>query len=85
MPGQLDESRAIFRWLSDEVSSDTYVNIMGQYRPQYEVGQIAKNGSRKYEAIDRAPDRDELPPPTMPPATPACGGSTSGGRNGMME
>lgn len=60
MPGQLDEARAIFGWLSEEVSADTYVNIMGQYRPQYEVGQIAENGSRKYESIDRAPDRAEL-------------------------
>jgi len=41
MPGQTDESREIFRWLADEISTDTYVNIMGQYRPAYEVGSIA--------------------------------------------
>lgn len=38
MPGLLDESAAIFRWLRDAVSRDTYVNIMGQYRPANGVG-----------------------------------------------
>ena len=38
MPGQSAEAEAIFRWLAKEVSRDTYVNIMGQYRPTYEVG-----------------------------------------------
>jgi putative pyruvate formate lyase activating enzyme len=60
MPGQLDESAAIFRWLADEVSPDTYVNIMGQYRPEHEVGQLAADGSRKYAEINRRPTRDEL-------------------------
>lgn len=60
MPGQYDEAEAIFRWLATEVSPDTYVNIMGQYRPEYEVGQIARDGSVKYADIDRLPHRDEL-------------------------
>ena len=60
MPGQLEEAAAIFRWLSEHVSPDTYVNIMGQYRPEYQVGQIARNSDRKYEEIDRRPERDEL-------------------------
>jgi putative pyruvate formate lyase activating enzyme len=33
MPGMLDESRAIFEWLSQTLSPDTFVNVMGQYRP----------------------------------------------------
>jgi len=60
MPGQLDESVAIFRWLATEVSSDTYVNIMGQYRPAYEVGQIARDGTAKYADIGRCPTGVEL-------------------------
>jgi putative pyruvate formate lyase activating enzyme len=61
MPGQSAEAEAIFRWLASEVSPDTYVNIMGQYRPEYEVGQIARDGvAAKYTEIDRRPARDEL-------------------------
>jgi putative pyruvate formate lyase activating enzyme len=61
MPGQSAEADAIFRWLANEVSSDTYVNIMGQYRPEYEVGQIAGDGQvAKYAEIDRRPAGDEL-------------------------
>ena len=60
MPGQLDESAAIFEWLAEEVSPDTYVNIMGQYRPEYEVGKRGKDGGQKYGEIDRRPEADEL-------------------------
>ena len=65
MPGQLDESREIFRWLADEVSPDTYVNIMGQYRPDYEVGSIAAKGRRdagsvRFVEINRRPQESEL-------------------------
>src|SRR5436309_1090110 len=52
MPGQSAEAEATFRWLAEEVSPDTYVNIMGQYRPEYEVGQIARDGvALKYSEI----------------------------------
>jgi putative pyruvate formate lyase activating enzyme len=60
MPGQLAEAAAIFRWLANEISPDTYVNIMGQYRPEYEVGAIARDGGTKYQEIDRRADADEL-------------------------
>ncbi|MCK6485580.1 MAG: radical SAM protein [Phycisphaerae bacterium] len=64
MPGQIDESRAIFRWLADELSPDTYVNIMAQYRPDHEVGRIAEIGGDagrpKYADINRPPHRAEL-------------------------
>jgi putative pyruvate formate lyase activating enzyme len=60
MPGQLDEAAAIFRWLAEEISPDSYVNIMGQYAPDYEVGAIARNGGTKYQEIDRRPDGVEL-------------------------
>ena len=60
MPGQPEETAAIFRWLAEELSSDTYVNIMGQYRPEYEVGEIARSGDKRYLAIDRRTNQDEL-------------------------
>jgi putative pyruvate formate lyase activating enzyme len=60
MPGQLDESREIFRWLATEISPDTYVNVMGQYRPAHRVGERDRRGGKRYATIDRAPDRDEM-------------------------
>jgi putative pyruvate formate lyase activating enzyme len=58
MPGQLDEAEAIFRWLA-ELSPDTYVNVMNQYKPQHQVGEIGRNGEVQFEEIDRRP-RSEL-------------------------
>ena len=55
MPDQLDEARSIFRWLAGEISPDTYVNIMAQYRPEYEVGR-----KPHYSAIERRPEQKEL-------------------------
>jgi putative pyruvate formate lyase activating enzyme len=60
MPGQSEESAEIFRWLADEISADTYVNIMGQYRPEYEVGRISRRGELKYVEINRRPEVDEI-------------------------
>ena len=58
MPGQLDETQAICAWLAWELSPDTYVNVMGQYRPDYQVGAIDTGG--KYQDINRRPSADEL-------------------------
>ena len=58
MPGQTDEAAAIFQWLADELSPDTYVNVMSQYRPDYRVGLSDKQG--KYQAINRQPYVEEL-------------------------
>jgi len=60
MPGQLDETRAIMGWLATELSPDTYVNVMAQYRPSYRVGTRAADGRTRHEEIDRAPGGDEL-------------------------
>jgi putative pyruvate formate lyase activating enzyme len=38
MPGMLEDSRRIFHFLVDEISRDTYLNIMPQYRPAGEAG-----------------------------------------------
>jgi putative pyruvate formate lyase activating enzyme len=48
MPGQTEETAAILQWLADEISPDTYVNIMDQYRPEHRVP-----GNPRYADIDR--------------------------------
>ncbi len=55
MPGNTEDARLIFEWLANEISPDTYVNIMDQYRPLHQVGQSAK-----YAAIDRRPSAAEM-------------------------
>ena len=55
MPGQQDEAAAIFGWLADELSPDTYVNVMAQYRPEYKV-----SNSPRYDDVDRRPLPDEV-------------------------
>ncbi len=60
MPGQEEETAAIFEWLARELSPDTYVNVMGQYRPAYEVGRLAHDNTRKYAEIDRRPTSSEM-------------------------
>jgi putative pyruvate formate lyase activating enzyme len=48
MPGQLAETATILRWLSEAISPDTYVNVMGQYRPDHRVP-----GDERYADIGR--------------------------------
>jgi putative pyruvate formate lyase activating enzyme len=61
MPGQQEEASAIFRWLADNVSADTYVNIMEQYRPEYQVRSHGGNSRpEKYPDIGRQPYQAEL-------------------------
>lgn len=60
MPGQEDETRAILEWIAREVSKDTYVNIMAQYRPEYQVGSTSRSGHRRYVEIERRPTGGEL-------------------------
>jgi putative pyruvate formate lyase activating enzyme len=60
MPGQEEEAAAIFGWLAEEVSKDTYVNIMGQYRPDFEVGKPGRDGQPKYGDIDRESSAAEV-------------------------
>jgi putative pyruvate formate lyase activating enzyme len=55
MPNHVDDARKIFEWLAAEISPDTYVNIMDQYRPVHHVGQ-----NSKYDAINRRPSAAEL-------------------------
>jgi putative pyruvate formate lyase activating enzyme len=60
MPGQTGEAAEIFRWLAEEISPDTWVNLMGQYRPAYQVGEIARDGEPRYPEIERRPTPEEM-------------------------
>lgn len=53
MPGMLDETEAILRWIADELGPDTYLNLMAQYRPDG----LVRGGD--YPEIDRRPRRDD--------------------------
>jgi putative pyruvate formate lyase activating enzyme len=59
MPGLAEESGAILEWLAREVSPDTWVNVMGQYRPAGHVGEPGAQGVR-FAEIDRLPRRAEM-------------------------
>jgi putative pyruvate formate lyase activating enzyme len=50
MPDALDDTRAIFRFLADEMSADTYVNVMDQYYPAGAVGE------GRFPELCRSPD-----------------------------
>jgi putative pyruvate formate lyase activating enzyme len=52
MPGTLDETEAVLRFVADELGPDTYVNLMGQYYPA--------GRSERYEEINRRPYPEEL-------------------------
>jgi putative pyruvate formate lyase activating enzyme len=54
MPGGLDETREIMNFLAAEVSPRTYVNIMGQYRPEGKVS------AEKYGELNRPITAREL-------------------------
>ncbi|OGT29344.1 MAG: radical SAM protein [Gammaproteobacteria bacterium RBG_16_51_14] len=60
MPGQELEATAIFQWLAGEISPDTYVNIMDQYRPAYQVEDTTRDGTPRYADIQRHPNAGEL-------------------------
>ncbi|MDX1528003.1 MAG: radical SAM protein [Gammaproteobacteria bacterium] len=60
MPGQEEEAAAILDWLSSELGADTYVNVMDQYRPEYQVGEASRSGQRQYVEIERRPFDKEL-------------------------
>jgi putative pyruvate formate lyase activating enzyme len=45
MPGMLEDSRQVFHFLADEISCNTYLNVMPQYRPAGEA--------TNYEEINR--------------------------------
>lgn len=54
MPGLLEETAAILRFVADELGTGTYVNLMAQY---YVSGKVGRNG--QYEEIARGIHREE--------------------------
>ena len=54
MPGLVDETEAILRWIAGELGPGTYVNLMGQYHP---AGRALLGG--EYGEIARRLYRDE--------------------------
>jgi len=52
MPNDLAGTTEIARFLAQEISPDTYINVMGQYRPCYRAGH--------YPELDRPPTRQEM-------------------------
>jgi putative pyruvate formate lyase activating enzyme len=47
MPGLLTETQQIFSFLAQEVAADTYVNVMAQYHPAWQVSAV------KFEEVNR--------------------------------
>ena len=63
MPSYVDEGKSILSFLAKDVSKDTYVNLMEQYRPTFKVGEgenRARTGFTKYEEIDRPVQDSEM-------------------------
>jgi putative pyruvate formate lyase activating enzyme len=56
MPGMLDETRAILRFVAEELGAGTYVNLMAQYCP---AGLVGRSRRDSYEEINRRLARDE--------------------------
>jgi putative pyruvate formate lyase activating enzyme len=52
MPGLLDETEEVLRFVAEELGPGTYVNLMGQYYPAGKVD--------RYEEINRRPQVGEL-------------------------
>jgi putative pyruvate formate lyase activating enzyme len=52
MPGALEETEAVLRFVAEQLGPDTYVNLMGQYRPA--------GRSERFEEINRRPYPEEL-------------------------
>ncbi len=51
LPGNLAGTDAVLRFIAEEISRDTYVNIMSQYRPCHRAGE--------FPPLDRLPTREE--------------------------
>ncbi len=52
MPNYVEESKKILKWIRDELSENTYINIMAQYRPE--------NKAKNYPEIARRPKLREF-------------------------
>jgi putative pyruvate formate lyase activating enzyme len=55
MPGLLDDTREIMQWIADNLSRDTYVNVMAQYYPAHKA-----QTEPRFAEINRGISDDEL-------------------------
>jgi putative pyruvate formate lyase activating enzyme len=55
LPGLLDETEAVLRFVAEELGTGTYLNLMAQYRPE---GRVGRDGG--YSELARRLHRDEL-------------------------
>ncbi|MFB6215615.1 MAG: radical SAM protein [Candidatus Aenigmatarchaeota archaeon] len=46
LPGNISEPRRVLKFIKNEISENSYVNIMGQYRPDYRADDYKKLGRR---------------------------------------
>jgi hypothetical protein len=79
MPGEIAGTDSFMRFLANEVSRDTYVNVMGQYYP---LGGCRRRGL--WRSIDAS-----AAPSTLAPwkrlVGPGCGGSKVISRSGSSS
>ena len=52
LPNDLAGTEKVLKFIAEEVSSDSYVNVMSQYRPE--------GDAHKYEELNRRPTRQEF-------------------------
>ncbi len=55
MPGLLDDTREMMHWIADELSCDTYVNLMDQYYPAHKA-----ETEPRFAEINRGISSDEF-------------------------
>jgi putative pyruvate formate lyase activating enzyme len=55
MPGMLEDTRAVMSFVAEELSTDTYVNVMDQYAPAWKA-----KTEQKYAEINRRIDNAEV-------------------------
>jgi putative pyruvate formate lyase activating enzyme len=76
MPGMLDETRAILRYVAEELGTGTYVDLMAQYDSTGLVGTTRRDS---YEEINRHLARGEYELAQRPRASGSCGSTAAAG------
>ena len=56
LPGNIENSKSIFKWIKENINEDVYINIMAQYFPTYKAKEIEelnrKLTKEEYEEIE---------------------------------
>jgi putative pyruvate formate lyase activating enzyme len=58
LPGNLASSETVMRFIANEISRDSYVNVMAQYRPAWHAVQVAGENP-SYDALRHPVTREE--------------------------